>query len=72
MRFASEPSSIAGHDITETSYVGLEPWIVLIRNTERELRYVVVVMPDGTVSGRLQISMLPYEAMFLRPSESPE
>jgi hypothetical protein len=63
-----EPSSIAGHEITELSYVGLEPWIVLLRNTKAEVRYVTVVLPDGAIGGNLRVPFLPFEAMFLRPS----
>jgi hypothetical protein len=63
-----EPSSIAGHDVTELSYTGLEPWIVLLRNMDAEVRYIVVVLPDGTIAGRLQVPFLPFEAGYLRPS----
>jgi hypothetical protein len=70
-----EPSSMAGHEVSELSYVGLEPWIVLLRNMQQQVRYIVVVLPDGTVGGRLQVPFLPFEAMFLQPStfqEKPE
>jgi len=62
-----EPSSIAGWEVTKLSYVGLEPWIVLLRNEDERVRYVVVVMPDGTISGALRVPFLPFESMFLRP-----
>jgi hypothetical protein len=62
-----EPSSIAGWEVMELSYVGLEPWIVLLRNDNEDVRYVVVVMPDGTISGALRVPFLPFESMFLRP-----
>lgn len=59
-----EPSSIAGRPVSELSYVGVEPWIVLLRNVEREVRYVVVVNPDGTIAGRLRLPFLDFEGMF--------
>lgn len=62
-----EPSGIAGWEVTELSYVGVEPWIVLLRNDEAEVRYLVVVMPDGRISGSLRIPFLPFESLFLRP-----
>jgi hypothetical protein len=63
-----EPSSIAGYEITELSYVGVEPWIVLLRNREARDRFFVVVMPDGTVEGALRVPFLPSEELFMRPS----
>jgi hypothetical protein len=63
-----EPSSIAGHEVTELSYTGLEPWIVLLRNMEAEVRYIVVVLPDGSIAGRLQVPFLPFEGGYLQPS----
>ncbi|HEX3680756.1 MAG TPA: hypothetical protein VHU90_13625, partial [Galbitalea sp.] len=36
-----EPSSIAGWPPTELSYVGLEPWIVLLLDHAQKTRYVV-------------------------------
>jgi hypothetical protein len=63
-----EPSSIAGWTVSELSYVGLEPWIVLLRNMNAEVRYVVVVLPDGSIAGQLRIPFLEFEAMFLRES----
>jgi hypothetical protein len=63
-----EPSSVAGHEVTELSYTGLEPWIVLIRNMEAEVRYIVVVLPDGVIAGRLTVPFLPFEAGYLPPS----
>jgi hypothetical protein len=59
-----EPSAIAGRLVSELSYVGVEPWIVLLRNVERGVRYIVVVNPDGVVAGRLQMPFLDFEAMF--------
>lgn len=59
-----EPSSIAGRPVSELSYVGVEPWIVLLRNVEREVRYLVVVNPDGVIAGRLRLPFLDFEGMF--------
>ena len=33
-----------------------------------EVRYVVVVMPDGAIGGQLRVPFLDFEAMFLHPS----
>lgn len=59
-----EPSGIAGSSVSELSYVGVEPWIVLLRNVEREVRYLVVVNPDGVIAGRLRLPFLDFESMF--------
>jgi hypothetical protein len=64
-----EPSNIAGYEATELSYVGLEPWIVLLRNMNEQVRYVVVVLPDGAIAGRLRVPFLDFEAGYLPPSE---
>jgi hypothetical protein len=64
-----EPTSITGRHVTELSYVGFEPWLVLLRNDTRRFRYVVVVMPDGTVAGALSVPFLPHEDVFLAPAE---
>jgi hypothetical protein len=63
-----EPSSIAGNEISEISFVGVEPWIVLLRNPDRKIRYVAVVKPDGDVVDALRVPFLPFEDMFLHPS----
>jgi hypothetical protein len=63
-----EPSAIAGKDITETGYVLLESRIVLLRNTARRVRYVAVVMPDGIISGALQVPFVLNEEVYLDPS----
>jgi len=64
-----EPSTIGGGEPSEISYVGVEPWIVLLRNVEVEARYIVVVAPDGDVMNRMKTSLLPWEKEFLRPGE---
>jgi hypothetical protein len=63
-----EPSGIMGVPVSETSYVGTEPWVVLLRNAEAERRYYVVVAPDGEIMGRIETPLLEWETMFLRPS----
>lgn len=42
-------------------------WIVLLRNDGAEVRYLVVVLPSGTISGALRVPFLPFESLFLRP-----
>jgi hypothetical protein len=64
-----EPSNIAGQPATEFSYVGLEPWIVLLRNMIEQVRYVIVVLPDGSIAGRLRVPFLEFEAGYLPLSE---
>jgi hypothetical protein len=63
-----EPSRVAGVAASETSYVGTEPWVVLVRNVEPERRYYVVVAPDGEIVGHIETSLLEWEMMFLRPT----
>src|SRR5256885_8694671 len=62
------PICIAGYEVTELSYVGVEPWLVLLRNMEHEVRYAVVVFPDGSIGGRLRVPFLPFERGFVRPA----
>jgi hypothetical protein len=62
-----EPSSIAGHEVSELSYTGIEPWIVLLRRDETLRRYVVVVAPDGEIDGALQTPMREGEPGYLLP-----
>jgi hypothetical protein len=66
-----EPSGIAGAPPTAISYVGYEPWVVFRRNFERGRRYVVVVEPDGTVSGRIESPLSEYESLS-RPEPDSE
>ena len=51
---ADEPSSLGGHEASELSYVGIEPWIVLLRGEGDKNRYTVVMEADGRVGGALQ------------------
>jgi hypothetical protein len=63
---ADEPSSFGGHELTETSYFGSEPWIVLLRGAGDENRYTVVVEPDGAVSGVLRTPIAEWQRGYLR------
>ena len=67
-----EPSSISGRNVSELSYVGLEPWIVLLRNRERRFRYLVVVAADGEILGSVKTPMDEFEGMFLPHPEDSE
>jgi hypothetical protein len=64
-----EPSSIAGHDVSELSYVGIEPWVVLLRSNEDKQRYISVVEGGGEILGALAIPLGEWEEMFLPPAE---
>jgi hypothetical protein len=61
---AEEPSAIAGRATHELNYVGLEPWIVLLRNQEKLTRYVVVVEAHGEILGVLQTPMSELEILY--------
>jgi hypothetical protein len=56
--FVHEPSSLAGRPITETSYTGIEPWIVPLNR----LRKLVVVdrlmtnLRQATIASRSQVA----------------
>lgn len=67
-----EPSSFSGRPISELSHVGLEPWIVLLRNRERLRRYVVVVKSNGEILGALETPMGEWEHIFLPSPEESE
>jgi hypothetical protein len=60
-----EPSGIAGIPVSEVSYVGIEPWVVLLRNVEQERRYYVVVAPDGQIMGDIRTPFLEWEEAYL-------
>jgi hypothetical protein len=65
---AEEPSSIAGHDVTELSYTGFEPWVVLLRHPAAGgVRYVLVVAPDGEIFGVVEAPLTEGERLYLRP-----
>jgi hypothetical protein len=55
--------------VREVSYVGIAPLVVLLRNDERRARYIVVVMPVGTVAGALRVPFVEFEDLFFRPPE---
>lgn len=63
---ADEPSSLGGHEPSELSYVGIEPWIVLLRGTGDENRYTVVVEADGRVSGVLRTPIEEWQRGYQR------
>lgn len=63
---ADEPSSLGGHEATELSYFGAEPWIVLLRGAGDENRYTAVVEPDGRVSGVLRTPIEDWQRSFQR------
>jgi hypothetical protein len=60
-----EPSAIAGQEVTEFSYAGVEPWLVLLLNRDTLHRYVVVVSPQGEVVGAMDTPMGEWEHVFL-------
>ena len=51
VEFVQEPSVLGGRPPSETSYTGLEPWIVSLVNGSRRMRYVLVVSAEGEVQG---------------------
>lgn len=59
-----EPSAIRGIATPELHYVGIEPWVVLIVNDRKRLRYISVVNSDGSITGALVSSMGEWEALF--------
>lgn len=71
VEFAQEPSVLGGRAPTETSYTGLEPWIISLVNGSRRIRYVLVVAPDGDVQGCIMAPAGEFDPMFglLRPTE---
>ena len=58
-----EPSSISGHDVSELSYTGIEPWVVLLRRDETGS----VGAPDGKIDGALETPMREWEPGYLQP-----
>lgn len=51
VEFVQEPSVLGGRPPSETSYTGLEPWIVSLVNGSRRIRYVLVVSAEGEIQG---------------------
>ena len=71
VEFAEEPSLMAGRPVTETSYTGIEPWIVSLVNESRKTRYLLTVSPEGNIEGCAATPMEAFEAMYspLPPAE---
>ncbi len=71
IEFAHEPSSLAGRPLSETSYTGIEPWIVSLVNGSRKTRYVLAVSPEGDIEGCIATPVGAFEAMYspLSPKE---
>jgi hypothetical protein len=65
---AEEPSAIAGRPMTEPSYVGLEPWVVLLRSQDARTRYVVVVEAHGDILSCSATPMNESESLFFDPT----
>jgi hypothetical protein len=61
---AEEPSAIAGRATMEPNYVGLEPWVVLLRSQDARTRYVVVVEAHGGILGCLKTPMNEWESLY--------
>ena len=68
VEFANEPSSMAGKPVTETSYTGIEPWIISLVNESWKTRYLLTVGPEGDVQGCLATPMGKLEAVFSPPA----
>ncbi len=64
VEIAQEPSVLGGRPPSETSYTGLEPWIVSLVNGSRRMRYVLVVSAEGDIEGCIAVPAEAFEAMF--------
>lgn len=64
VEFAQEPSVLGGRPPSETSYTGLEPWIISLVNASRRIRYVAVVAPDGDIHGCIISPAGEFDYMF--------
>lgn len=71
VEFAQEPSSLAGRPLSETSYTGIEPWVISLVNASRRTRYLLVVSPDGNIEGCVATLVGEFEAVYspLPPAE---
>lgn len=71
VEIAQEPSVLGGRPPSETSYTGLEPWIVSLVNGPRRTRYVLVVGAEGDIEGCISVASVEFEPMFglLPPTE---
>ena len=65
---AEEPSAIAGQPTQELNYVGLEPWIVLLRSQDGLTRFVVIVEAHGEILGCLMAPMNEWERHYFDPT----
>jgi hypothetical protein len=59
-----EPSTLRGERATESSYVGLEPWIVSLLNEPRSKRYLVAVSSQGGIDGLITLPVGRFESMY--------
>jgi hypothetical protein len=62
-----EPSSFGGRSLTEISYVGADPWIVLLLNESRTRRYLVAVSPDGWILGAMGLPVDEIQRAYFPP-----
>jgi hypothetical protein len=56
--------TIRGRMPPDINYVGYEPWILLLVNAACTFRYLVIVMPDGSVPGAIRAPLTPAERHF--------
>jgi hypothetical protein len=56
--------TICGRMPPDINYVGHEPWILLLVNAATTFRYLVVVMPDGSVPGAFRAPLTAAERHF--------
>ena len=52
-----EPSDISGGAFVNLNYAAIEPWLVLLVSASRIFRYILVVMPDGSIAGALRVPL---------------
>jgi hypothetical protein len=71
VEFIYEPSMLAGRPLTETSYTGIEPWIVSLVDGSQKSRYLVAVNPEGDIEGCIATPVGTFEAMY-SPLSEPE
>jgi hypothetical protein len=64
VELVQEPSVLGGRPPSETSYTGLEPWIVSLVNGSRTTRYVLVVSPEGDIQGCIQAKAGKLDPMY--------
>ena len=64
-----EPSSMSGKSPCDLTYGPYEPWIVVLVDSARTNRYVVVVEPNGEVAAANRIALSSYESFVGAPIE---